>query len=344
MRRYIFDFVQTFILLVTYFISSGPTKYLSRQKRFLKKYMLFGHSIMVKQFFSIGALKMSLEYYPEEQDISTEKALESFSDRTSEDVDISFRLDNNTPLPSLDVCRQIFTSNPRGLWTIFEDATASHYLISLQNVERERTPYRIIKVDREFREFLIYAGPGGRRSLFPLEYPLAELAVSGHLSINKIGIILHSACISWKGRGFLFSGVSGSGKSTISEIWRKEDEAKVLTDERVIIRDCNKDLWAYGTPWHGTAEIHINTGIPVENIFFIRHGKVNSVARISTMDAANRLITRCFPAFWQREGVEFALDYCARIARLKRCFDFQFVPDKSATDFLKKWDWEKQDN
>jgi hypothetical protein len=287
---------------------------------------------------------MSLHYDPEEQDIATEKALERFSDRPFKDSDICFRLDATTPLPSLDAYKKIFTSNPRGLWTIFEDAAATHYVISLQNGEKDITPYRIVKADREFREFLIYAGPGGRRSLFPLEYPLAELAVSGHLSINKIGIILHSACISWKGRGFLFPGVSGSGKSTISEIWRNEDEAKVLTDERVIIRDCNSDLWAYGTPWHGTAEIHINTGIHVENIFFIRHGQENSVVRISTMDAVNRLITRCFPAFWQREGVEFALDYCARIARMKRCFDFQFVPDKSATDFLKKWDREKQDN
>lgn len=300
------------------------------------------HGIVMKQFFSIGALKISLEYDPREQDISIEKALGSFSNSPFEAPDISFTIDTTAPLILPEGYRKIFTSSPDGLWTIFEDAAATHYLISLRNMERDAAPYRLIRADREFKEFLAFAGPGGRRLISPLEYPLAELAVSGHLNINKAGIVLHSACISWRGKGFLFSGVSGSGKSTISEIWRKEGEAIVLTDERVIIRDFSNNLWAYGTPWHGTAEIHKNLGVPVENIFFIRHGRKNGISRISTMDAANRLIVRCFPTFWHRQGMEFAMDYCSSIARRRNCYDFQFVPDASAAGFLKKWDMEKK--
>jgi hypothetical protein len=295
------------------------------------------HGIIVKEFFSIGALKLSLEYDPGEHDVSIEKALWSFSGGPFEYPDISFRIDTTAPLTLPDGYRKIFTSSPDGLWTIFEDTAASHYLISLRNIERDVTPYRLIKADREFREFLVCAGPGGRRPISPLEYPLAELAVSGHLNINKTGIILHSACISWRGKGFLFSGVSGSGKSTISEIWLKEGEAEVLTDERVVIRDFNSELWAFGTPWHGTAEIHKNRGIPIENIFFIGHGRENRISRISTMDAANRLAVRCFPTFWHRQGTEFAIDYCSRMARARNCYDFRFVPDQSAAGFLKEW-------
>jgi hypothetical protein len=156
------------------------------------------------------------------------------------------------------------------------------------------------------------------------------------LSINKVGIILHSACISWRGKGFLFPGVSGAGKSTIAEIWQKDGEAEVLTDERVIIREYHNNLWAFGTPWHGTTDVHKNVGVPVEGILFIQHGRENRIARIPVIDAANRLLVRCFPAFWQKEGLQFALDFCARTAGMKDCYDFQFVPDRSAAEFIKK--------
>lgn len=305
-------------------------------------YAVFEIVCLMKQFFSIGALKISLEYDSAEQDMLIEKALESFVDGPCEDPDICFRLYRTAPLPLTDGYRKIFTSHPEGLWTIFEDTAASHYLISLQNIERDETPYGIIKADRDFRNFLVFARHGGLRSLSPLEYPLAELAVSGYLSINKAGIILHSACMSWQGKGFLFAGVSGSGKSTIAGIWQKEGEAEVITDERVIIRSYNHELWAFGTPWHGTAEIHRNAGVPVENIFFISHGLENRIARIPTIDAINRLVVRCFPALWHREGTVFALDYCTRIAETKDCYDFRFLPDRSAAGFLKKWYREKQ--
>jgi len=292
----------------------------------------------VKQFFTIGALKISLEYDPEHHDISTEKSLDEFSCMLFESPDIGFKVDTTAPFPPLDAYRKIFTSNPQGLWTIFEDTAASHYLISLQNVERDKIPYKIVKADRKFREFFIYMRSDERHVLSPLEYPLADLAVSGYLNINKVGIILHSACISWKGRGYLFSGVSGSGKSTISEIWQKDNEAEVLTDERVLIRKLNNDLWAFGTPWHGTSEMHKNNGAPIEKIFFIKHGKKNRAISISKTDAANRLMVRCFPTFWNREGMQFAVEFCSKVAEAMEFYKLEFVNDMSVVEYVKKLD------
>jgi len=300
---------------------------------------IFWHSIIVKQFFTIGALKISLEYDPEQHDISTENSLKEFFCMPLENPDIRFRVDSTAHFPSLDAYRKIFTANPQGLWTIFEDTAVSHYLITMQNVERDKTPYKVVKADRKFREFIIYTRSDERSYLlFPLEYPLADLAVSGHLNINKVGIILHSACISWKGRGYLFSGVSGAGKSTISEIWRKAKEAEVLTDERVLIREFNNDLWAFGTPWHGTSEIHKNMGVPIGKIFFIKHGGKNKAVAISKTDAANRLMVRCFPTFWNREGMQFAVDFCSKVAETMESYELEFVNDMSVVEYVKKLD------
>jgi hypothetical protein len=290
----------------------------------------------MKKFFSIGELRISLEFDSGDYEIFLDKALEAFSVGPFETPVIHLQVDTKSPFPSLDSCRELFTSNPEGLWTIFEDKDKTGYLIALQNVARETSPYKIIRADRKFTDFIIYTRPNEKGMLFPLEYPLADLAVSGHINVNKIGIILHSACVSLAGKGYLFAGVSGAGKSTMSELWQKDAKVEVLTDERVIIREHANDLWAFGTPWHGTSEIHKNVGAPIEEIFFIKHGKKNGAIPISKTDAANRLMVRCFPTFWNRDGMEFALNFCARVANEKKCYELEFVPNISVTGYIRE--------
>ncbi|NOY64970.1 MAG: hypothetical protein GXO97_06220 [Nitrospirae bacterium] len=109
----------------------------------------------------------------------------------------------------------------------------------------------------------------------------------------------------------------------------------MLTDERVIIREEKGSLWAFGTPWHGTAQLHKNAGTPVDSIFFIKHGKQNRAIPIKIPDAVNRLMVRCFPTFWNRQGMEFALEFCIRIAREVACYELEFVPTPSVIEYVK---------
>ena len=296
------------------------------------------------RFYSIGGLTLSLECDPGPHRLFLEDALESFTCEPCARPDIQFRVDIESAFPGLDAYKTIFTSNPDGLWTILEDMAKSHYLIALQNVASDKEPYRIIRADRKFSDFHIYTRPSDEGVLYPLEYPLADLAVSGHININRIGIILHSACVSTGGRGLLFSGVSGAGKSTISELWQKDPGSVVLTDERVLIREKDADLWAYGTPWHGTSVIHKNLGVPIDRVFFIKHGGINRIWPLSRKDAANRLMVRCFPTFWNLDGMKFALDFCLRVADEIECGELSFIKEMSTVDFLKKMDTPKHHN
>ncbi len=290
----------------------------------------------MREFFSIAQLKLLLEYEPGSYDIFLDKALQNFVTSPFQTPDIRFLIDTEAPYPALDSYKEIFTSIPHGLWRILEDSARSCYIVSLQSIPRDRVPYKIVRADRQFADFNVFSKPTGENLLFPLEYPLDELAISGYLNINKMGIILHSACIALEGKGILFSGVSGSGKSTISEIWQKDKEAAILTDERVIIRERGGDLWAFGTPWHGTAEVHKNTGAPIEKIFFIKHGEKNRAVPISKAEAANRLMVRCFPTFWNQNGMQYVLNFCTQIATEIKCYDLEFVNNLSVIECIKQ--------
>ncbi len=69
------------------------------------------------------------------------------------------------------------------------------------------------------------------------------------LAETGAGFLLHSASAIRNGRAFLFSGVSGAGKTTISRL--APPDATVLTDEISYVRRMDSDYRAFGTPFAG---------------------------------------------------------------------------------------------
>lgn len=285
-------------------------------------------------FFSIAELVIEIDCHLCDEDIFLDQPLRHFSLAHAPSPHIRILPDSRQPLPLPTDHRQLFTATPGGLWTIFRDTGKPEYLITLHDVNNYAQPYTTVETDDTFHHFHIYLQPMEKRLYTPLEYPLDELIVSGHININNIGILLHSAAIIYKNEGILFSGVSGSGKSTLSQIWQEESRVEVVTDERVILKEKEQRIWAFGTPWHGTAVLHRNMGAPLRHIYFIRHGRRNHAARLSFKDSVNRLMVRCFPTFWHRKGMEFALDFCIKTAMEVACYELEFLPDSSVIDFV----------
>ena len=56
-----------------------------------------------------------------------------------------------------------------------------------------------------------------------------------------------------EGRGHLFVGQSGAGKSTMARFWAGREGVRILSDDRIILRQIRGEIWMYGTPWHGEA-------------------------------------------------------------------------------------------
>lgn len=284
--------------------------------------------------FSFADVLLSFTWNPERFNISIDQNLTAFS-ITRSDIDMSniiFAIHDRL-LADLNSYKLIFNNFTNGLWKMWRAKDDSSYLISLHGNENGNEPYQVIIANNHLSGFQVL-NMDGESNFHTLDFPL-ELTLSGYLNINKVGIFLHSALALVHGKGVLFPGAPGSGKSSISALCLQDKECEVFTDEKVILREKNGMLYAYGTPWHSTLPVYQNSGVPLQKIFFIKHGKENSFQKISTLDAANRLMVRCFPTFWHKEGMQFALDFCTRIASEIECYEFGFVPDKTAIEFLK---------
>lgn len=107
------------------------------------------------------------------------------------------------------------------------------------------------------------------------EYLLTQYAMVHIIEASDNKILMHSSCISYKGAGFVFSAKSGTGKSTHTNLWLKNTDAKHINDDKNIIALENDELIIYGNPWSGKHFRDNNIKAPLKAIVFIYQNKTN---------------------------------------------------------------------
>src|SRR5215475_2117375 len=103
------------------------------------------------------------------------------------------------------------------------------------------------------------------------------------------GFLLHGASAIRNDRAFLFSGVSGAGKTTISRL--APEDAILLTDEISYITRTGEGYRACGTPFAGElARPGENAAAPIACLFFLAKGPANTIEPIETGEALRLLL------------------------------------------------------
>ncbi len=155
------------------------------------------------------------------------------------------------------------------------------------------------------------------------------------------GFLLHAASAIRNKRAFLFAGVSGAGKTTMSRL--APGDATVLTDEISYVR-CdpnkmndkrNKNYIAFGTPFAGElARVGANTSAPLEALYLLVQGSENRIAPIAKIDAA-RAIMRHVLFFAEEKDLvakvfDSVLDFVSRVPVAQLIF----TPDARAWELI----------
>ena len=172
------------------------------------------------------------------------------------------------------------------------------------------------------------------RPVDPLRYPVDEFLMINYLARWRQGMILHACGLQDAGRGLVFCGVSGAGKSTLAHLWH-EAGVTVLSDDRLIVRPNGGGFTIHGTPWHGEAGFSLPASAPLTRLYLIQHASHNYVKPLTPGEAAARLLVRCFPPFYHRDGMTFIVNLLARLVTEVPCCELGFVPDASVIEFVR---------
>jgi hypothetical protein len=151
------------------------------------------------------------------------------------------------------------------------------------------------------------------------------------------GFLLHSASGICEGRAFLFSGISGTGKTTITRL--APTDVTLLTDEISYVRPSPAGYFAYGTPFSGElAKAGENTMAPVSALFFLEKGPENRVDELPPSEAVRRLMRNILFFAEDPELMEKLLATACDFVQTVPIRRLTFYPDSRVWDEIRNFE------
>jgi hypothetical protein len=147
------------------------------------------------------------------------------------------------------------------------------------------------------------------------------------------GFLLHASSAIRNGRAFLFSGVSGAGKTTMARL--APPDAALLTDEISYVTRHDDRYFAVGTPFFGElARVGENLRAPVEALYLLAKGPENKIEPIEGADAIRGLMGNILFFARDPEFVQMVFDAACEFASRVPVRRLTFVPDASVWELI----------
>lgn len=148
------------------------------------------------------------------------------------------------------------------------------------------------------------------------------------------GFLLHAASVIRDGRAFLFSGVSGVGKTTLSRL--APPDVMLLTDEMSYVRKEMNGYRAHGTPFAGDlGRSGENASAPIGGLFFLHQGPENRVERLGEAEAAAKLLRNILFLTHDEDLVERVFHSAVQFVKTVPAYRLTFAPDARVWEIIR---------
>jgi hypothetical protein len=147
------------------------------------------------------------------------------------------------------------------------------------------------------------------------------------------GFLVHAASAIRGGRAFLFAGVSGAGKTTISRL--APSDATLLTDEISYVRREGNAYCACGTPFAGElARVGENQSAQLNTLFLLEKGLDNRIEPVAKSEAIRLLLRNILFFAEDTETVHAVFQSACEFAERVPVRRLIFVPDKRVWEMI----------
>ncbi len=121
-----------------------------------------------------------------------------------------------------------------------------------------------------------------------------------HLICDAGGFLLHASWIDIGGKGILFTGPSGIGKSTQAALWCQHRGAQLLNGDRAAVFGDH----ARGIPFRGSSGVGLNRKTPLAAIVYLSQATETTLVRLTGARAFRRLWEGCSVNIWNPADME----------------------------------------
>ena len=210
-------------------------------------------------------------------------------------------------------------------------ATERGYLYSIVSRNDNQHP-ALFYIDSTTNEVITDIKPSDSISLAVLRFGI--WVMFGTVLLKHGAVAIHSSVIVAEGRGVLFLGESGTGKSTHTRLWRESIEgAKLLNDDSPIVRIVDGEVRVYGSPWSGKTPCYKNEVYPMAGLCRLSQAPHNRITRLSNLMAIGALLPSCPPIFAHDSALQDMI--CATVGNIVRgvkSYHLECLPNSEAAE------------
>jgi len=201
--------------------------------------------------------------------------------------------------------------DPGSIWKVYKNGNIFYTTIEYPTDEYIGFPQVMLKSNDKWDRITIFEH---RITLWNtlLNYGAGELIFRTRMLFTD-GVVVHAAGIDDNGRGIIFVGHSGVGKSTQLKLWDNEDGVIQMNDDRIALRISSQGVMAYGTPWYGTGQVANNHKAPLKSIFLLEQSPVNEICALLPSEATSLLLSCTFLPYWNNRLLKLA---CSNLDRI----------------------------
>ena len=161
----------------------------------------------------------------------------------------------------------------------------------------------------------------------------ALMMVFAFASSRRQTTLIHASLVRQNGYGYAFIAKSGTGKSTQVSMWlRHLPGCDLMNDDNPIVRIIDEKAYIYGSPWSGKTPCYRNVKAKLGAITQIDRAKVNSVDKLTPVEAFAVLLPSCSSMKWDLDIFNNICDTITKLIETTGIYTLHCLPNKEAAE------------
>lgn len=257
------------------------------------KYKVAGHTFIITLPEGYDKEKYLSPYEPFACDESDEQPL----------ITLRIALTDNLKENADGNVKEIFNDEAPYFWLFEDKADPSKWFFGFSYSKEH--PDCILKTSPDYSEGVVYVPAKHAERLIEFSLSNAMMLLYTFRTSAYDTLLVHASVIEYEGRGYMFLGRSGTGKSTHTRLWLENIEgASLLNDDNPIVRVIDGEAIIYGSPWSGKTPCYKNRSMPLQAVVRLSQAPFNRITRLSPLKAYAALMPSCSCMRWDHDAVE----------------------------------------
>ena len=235
---------------------------------------------------------------------------------------------SDRPMPSCEGWEHVYTDRSDDDMPRIEMYSRQGEWLFRVSVSRDSEVVSAMRCSADWKEVELFFLPQYTR--FAIDN--AAMLVYAFATTAKGTLLFHSSVTMRDGKGYMFLGHSGTGKSTHSRQWLTAfPDAELLNDDNPVLRILpDKSVRVYGSPWSGKTPCYKAADVPVGALVQLAQVPVNEIKRLKMTQAYPYILASVSGLKLQPEMMDRLYESIAELLELCPVYKLDCLPNPEA--------------